>query len=161
MNVKRNKDNQKIIIFLNDTKCILDIVIHDKNLIKYDNELFKKAYSVVKKSFEKAESILKTADIRNNLEINGLTGAQLELKILLFNRAYQLWKNTNIMKHLINLLKYLNIILGSLVNVIPLLEQLKEFKDCLELTIEETDAQTETQPIVNNSIKHRKSKNID
>lgn len=65
----------------------------------------------------------------------GLTDKQLEIKIKLFDEIYQQWlsnKSTTILRRL---LKWLNLILGSIARAIPLCESIKEFKEMIELQI--------------------------
>ena len=71
------------------------------------------------------------------LERIGLTGKQLDLKLIGFNGAWDKFKQWGTVKLLKRLLDWIDIILGSLASLIPGADAIEEFKDAAKQGIEE------------------------
>jgi len=125
-------DKEKLIEFLYNTEGFLaEITEHPKMLREDMRPLFIKAWHEVLPRFEEARKALAEIDLEE-LEAVGLTGAQLELKIEGLNEARK-----EVPWYLRKVLKWTNIILGSLGEAIPGLGAVKEYKECVEESLPE------------------------
>jgi hypothetical protein len=73
------------------------------------------------------------------LENAGLSGGQLSLKLQGLNAAWNRFKRRGSTRLLRNLLGWINAILGSLAQVIPGVEALKELKEAIEKLLAEDE----------------------
>ena len=80
--------------------------------------------------------MLKEEGIYTRLVEVGLTGKQLRLKFNGLNAAWRKFKSRGTVKLLRELLGWIDLILGSLAEAIPLFEVIKEFKEALEKLLE-------------------------
>lgn len=132
-----NSDEKIIIEILKKTKDVFEeIVSREIKNLPLEKEFQKSLFNVK----DKIERVIKEVEKNfQNMDFNkfGLSSNELNLKVKGFQGAYTRWKNKRLKKNLLALLKWLNIILGSLSCLIPGCESIKEFKDCLEAHISE------------------------
>lgn len=143
MTEEKNNDLGKLIGFLKESEDILE------KLIKKPDGLFLKkiitnkslqkdihnAWQEVKKTISVAIEHLHSPDSQKiSIKLNevGLTGAQLQLKINLFNWFRKKYISEKTRNWLIRLLGVMNSILGSFSKACPFVEPFKEFKELVE-----------------------------
>jgi len=115
----------------------MEEVIH--NYKHGDRELFEKAWSELNPSdifddvLRKIKDTDKVTDFQ--LEVAGLTGDQLALKLAWIKSAKEEWNSDHqkLSLSLWRLLKMVNAVLGSLAKVFPLVEAIRELKDFIEV----------------------------
>ncbi len=137
------KETEEILMgFL--SKCLEDLsYVVEKSSELLEEELrgyAGEAWGEVKGRIEQALGQLKSLDedpkLMSGLKAQGLTGSQLRFKNAGFQRAHREFQDSFLIKPLgpilRKLLAWLNIILGSLSKVLPVLEPVKEYKEALE-----------------------------
>jgi len=77
--------------------------------------------------------------LRPRLAVAGLTGANLDFKLRGFDHARRRYSATPVPRWLKPVLKWINILLGSLATVMPGAELVKEYKDAIEQGIDEAE----------------------
>ncbi len=103
----------------------------------------KAAWPGVQARLREARQVLDSRwdELRPSLDEAGLTGDQLALKMAGFRHARSSWLSRRLKRLLLGILKWLNIFLGSLGDVlrklVPGFEAVKEYKESLEHGLEE------------------------
>ena len=131
-----NNDKGSLIGVLKKTRTIFDETLKKELKGLPLEKQFNDAHSEIENSIRKAINDLENESDQNLISV-GLSGKQLQLKLSGFNNAYTIWQAKRTNKILLSLLKWLNIILGSLAAIIPIIEPIKEYKECLENHIAE------------------------
>lgn len=93
------------------------------------------AWPEILAAFNQVDSALASGNFTPQLEKVGLTGPSWQLKLSGFKRAFsRLWRTgkEGLRKATGSLLRWSNIILGSLSSVVPAAEIIKEFKESVE-----------------------------
>jgi hypothetical protein len=116
----------------------------NENGLKQISEGFYHAFNELKRKWN--PSLIYIRDTTFRLEEAGLTGANLKLKTDILNSLWRKliavskgfinFKDNAVVKTLGKFLKFLNSFLGSLKMVFPFVERAKEFKDCIESSID-------------------------
>jgi hypothetical protein len=134
-------DQEKLAEVLNNTSIILAYVIHEQRKI-FPELLFphiEAAWHEVHINIELLKSsVLNATPYKiKKLERVGLTGTQGELKYTGFTNDYREWKINRTIKLLKKLFKWMNMYLGSLSKVFIMADLIKEFKDIVDITVDE------------------------
>jgi hypothetical protein len=112
--------------------------------------LLAEAWPEVKTQYEHLESQVKSGAYDSELRLAGLQGPQFRVKAEGFRRHLAVFHKYREPKWLKKLLRWADIILGSLVSVIPGGDAVQEFKEAIEAGAEDMDdgsaEQTEAQP---------------
>jgi len=145
----------RLIETLHSSREVMALIVeHRSVLFKKDiGDYVSKAWPEVKGHFDIVEKELLKPDpqISKKLSLAGLDGAQLDLKLKGFNASYEnlklskllgffdATKKKTLLKLLLKILKWINILLGSISSVIPAGEAIKEYKEAIEAGLEEED----------------------
>lgn len=127
-------DHKKIIHLLKNTIFIFDYILNKNNnlLNRFRKEISDSFDEIREIIYDQMKCINKNSILIDDLKKVGLSGRQLNLKIKIFRSLYKSWIKSKTISNLIRLLKWLDIILNSLVYVISILEPVKEYKVCIE-----------------------------
>ena len=128
--------------FLQEFLQLLERVLQDKeNLLPADlHRAFDEAWPEVRSRIRSTQSDLRTIGrLKEDLPDAGLAGRQLHLKLEGFGRALEALKGGWSRKLLKRVLKWADVILGSLASVLPGSEFVKEYKEALEAALEKKE----------------------
>lgn len=138
----RKSDKHQLLYLLKETEEILNAAIDEKGIVlpKYLRESITAAWPEVSSALCAAKEELSKhwAQCRPFLQRAGLMGKQLGLKMAAFEDALWKWKREKAYWHYRAVLKFINILLGSLARVPPIgpfMEMVKEFKEIIEATM--------------------------
>ncbi|MBV8947102.1 MAG: hypothetical protein JO286_01140 [Solirubrobacterales bacterium] len=101
--------------------------------------LLREAWPEVEVSFTELERAVASGEHEQELSSRGLRGAQFRLKAEGFRRHLLLFRRHREPRWLKKLLKWADVILGSLVAIIPGGDAAKEFKEAVEAGAEDMD----------------------
>ena len=148
-------DVSRLIDALRSSREVMSLIVeHHSALFKKDIGAYvSKAWPEVKGHFDIVEKELLKPDphISKRLSFAGLDGVQLDLKLKGFNASYENLKLFKLLgffdstkkkalrKLLLKILKWINILLGSISSLIPAGEAIKEYKEAIEAGLEEGD----------------------
>ena len=143
-----SRDPDRILNFLTDLHWLLETVVVDEGLRaellpEGLHQEFKNAWAEVKEGpLPQAEDAVREGQLERPLSDLGLVGDQLELKINGFQAALNRFRDalastaidrvSRIRRWFFSPLRWANILLGSLVAAIPVLEPVKELKEAVE-----------------------------
>jgi hypothetical protein len=149
MNRNRSADLKVLLLVLNESERLISVIV--ENPAEYfleefssDQELMRVlegAWREAQISFTEAKQTIESELTPRNEEQSrlwfdlhriGLTGVQLELKLLLFKKLEQNFQEEKKPRWLKRLLGHINSIFGSLSSVLPGIEATKELKDAIE-----------------------------
>lgn len=134
-------DQEKLAEVLKKTSEILAYVIHEQRKIFPELLIphIETAWHEVHINIEILQSsvINATPYKIKKLERVGLTGTQGELKYTGFTNDYREWKINRTIKLLKKLFKWMNMYLGSLSKVFIMADLIKEFKDIVDISVDE------------------------
>lgn len=133
MSTKQDCDN--LVNFIDDCEKLFDDILAGKLSNSPLKNEYKDARKEVNHCFSETKSGITNIPIRLLAGV-GLLGDQLKLKLKGFYEALKAWLQNSGKDLLITLLKWANIILGSLSSVLQVCEPIKEFKDCMEAGID-------------------------
>ncbi len=94
-------------------------------------QLFRNAWPEIEAAFLSVTAQLDDANIDERLVDVGLTGSQLTLKTSGYQRALERWLRKPARGALRRLLEWADTILDSLVSVLPAVEVVREYKECI------------------------------
>jgi hypothetical protein len=135
-------DGRTLQQFLTEVEEVFAKVLEDReNLLPADlHDAFLEAWPEVRSRISRTRHDLTTiASVEERLPEAGLTGKQLDLKLAGFGRALESLRRKWGRKLLKPVLKWANILLGSLAAVLPGAELIKEYKESLENAAEEME----------------------
>ena len=140
-----SRDLSRLASFLKQTDSLINYLVknpHDFVLKKFvmDEEfwaLVLGAWEDVRTNLREVQEKLQalSSNVWHELELYGLTGIQLKLKLEMFDRLLNDFKNTRAQRYLWRLLGMINSLLDSLASVFPPIEAVSEFKETLEQII--------------------------
>ena len=138
-----NGDKDQLIGFFDALDVSLYTIISDHHDL-FDEDMHKLYIDVFPDIQEKIHDIKdfigdKWEDINEELDDLGLTGDHLKYKIRGFYKSKEQWGFRRIARLILRVLKWADIILGSICNIVPGGEIVKEFKEAVEESIEELD----------------------
>ena len=140
-------DQEKLFDFLEKTQYVLGQVVEHRDVIVPEPfwQSFLAAWEEVLVRFNEAFSSLETEwpKYTADLESVGLTGSQLDFKHQGFSAAFYKWQKMYdwqkkmFKRALLDLLRWINLLLGSLASLFMWAEAIKEFKESIERFLEE------------------------
>lgn len=129
--------------FLKELQVVLDdVVANPTDLVPaYLHSDLKQAWPDARASLDELISALAqpSAAVEGQLQSSGLRGAAFQLKVASFQRYLSLFRRKRRPRWLKRLLSWADIILGSLVAIIPGGDALKEFKEAVEQAADDED----------------------
>lgn len=123
--------------FLEEIRKLFDNVVYHWDYILFEEEFrprSKAAWEELRRIFEDWQEQVSTTPARD-LQNAGLLEAQLDLKLGGLSSAWSRFKERGTVRLLRNVLGCINAILGSMPQVIPGVEALKELKEAIERLI--------------------------
>ncbi len=134
-------DLEKITEVLGNTRTIIAYVIHEQRHIFPQAllPLIDAAWDDVNKHIEILQVSIRDASPYKikKLASVGLTGTQGELQHTGFTNDFREWRINRTIKLLKKLFKWMNMYLGSLSKVFGMADLLKEFKEIIEISVDE------------------------
>jgi hypothetical protein len=127
--------------FLAELRRLLEEITYQGEglLPAYLQPLLREAWPEIAVSFTDLEEAVASGEYEQGLSSHGLRGAQFRLKVEGFRRYLFLFRRRREPRWLKKLLKWADVILGSLVAVIPGGDAVKEFKEAVEAGAEDMD----------------------
>jgi hypothetical protein len=134
-------DRQQLAEVLQDIYYLLEDVGVTRNewVTPELREAFATAWLDTGGSFSATAQWLQGEDADAPLQIVGLTGVQLEVKVRGYWLARQEFERRRIPRLLRKLFRWMNVLLGSLAAAFPPAEPIKELKEALEADLEDAD----------------------
>lgn len=144
------EDCKRLIVFLYDTETIISRLVQDEGqylLVRFARddlefrELLKNAWNEAKQNLNEvrekldfaASSENSDADwLKNELSRRGLTGAQLSLKLYVFERLKSTFRKTKSAIALRRILRHINVLLKSLSGPFTGIDAVSEIKELIE-----------------------------
>ena len=129
--------------FLAEVRKLFDNVVYHWDQFLFEEEFrprLEKAWKELRPRIPEWQTQVDLPTHESGFRNAGLRGAQLTLKLEGLNSAWNRFKSRGTVRLLRNVLGWINAILGSMAQVIPGVEALKELKEAIErlITADET-----------------------